>query len=66
MSVAQKTRIFHGPGLFPQGSLCLTRPALIFYFIFNMLQETAVIADDPFDNRTRGFGMARPAKMIEF
>jgi hypothetical protein len=44
----------------------LTPPSLIFYFIFNALRETATIAADPFDNRTRGFGMARPAEMIEF
>jgi len=63
MSVAQKTRKFHGLGQVPQGSRSLTRPTLIFSFKFNMLQETTTITADPFDNRTRGFGMARPAEM---
>jgi hypothetical protein len=49
-----------------QGSQHLIRPSLIFSFIFNGLQETTTIADDPFDNRTCGLGAARPAKMIEF
>jgi len=44
----------------------LTRPSLIFSFIFSGLQLTATIAADPFDNRTCGFRMARFAKMIEF
>jgi hypothetical protein len=66
MSVAQKPRKLCGLGQVPQGSQRLTRPSLVFSFIFSGLQETAAIAANSFDNRSRGYGMAPPAEMIEF